>query len=98
MNANILEIFRSIQGEGKYAGVSQVFIRFFECNMHCAWCDTPQSIGAGPREFPRYPAQGLLEAIKPLARNAQALSITGGEPLIQADFLKEFLPLARKAK
>ena len=43
--ANILEVFQSIQGEGKYAGVKQVFVRFFECNMHCVWCDTPHSIG-----------------------------------------------------
>ena len=43
--ANILEIFQSIQGEGKYAGVKQVFVRFYECNMHCVWCDTPHSIG-----------------------------------------------------
>ena len=43
--ANISEIFQSIQGEGKYAGASQVFVRFFECNMHCAWCDTPHAIG-----------------------------------------------------
>ena len=45
MNARILEIFKSTQGEGKYVGAWQIFVRFFECNMHCVWCDTPHSIG-----------------------------------------------------
>ncbi len=98
IKAKIVEIFRSIQGEGPYAGQMQVFVRFFECNMHCVWCDTPQSIGDGKREFTQYTPQELIEAIKPLTKNAHALSITGGEPLIQADFLKEFLPLAKKLK
>ncbi len=98
MNAKIVEIFRSIQGEGPYAGEMQVFIRFFECNMHCTWCDTPQSIGDGKREYLTYSAQELWQTIKPLTHNAATVSVTGGEPLIQAEFLKEFLPIVRRHK
>lgn len=90
MNAKILEIFRSIQGEGKYAGVPQVFVRFFECNMHCVWCDTPASIGDGKREYKELNLTETLSQVNALYDHAHSVSITGGEPLLQKDFLKEF--------
>ncbi|RYD04476.1 hypothetical protein N752_13975 [Desulforamulus aquiferis] len=34
--ANIQEIFSSIQGEGPYVGCRQIFIRFTGCNWQCA--------------------------------------------------------------
>src|SRR3989338_494239 len=88
MNANILEIFRSIQGEGKYAGVSQVFVRFFECNMHCAWCDTPHSIGDTTRKFEQVDIEEVWGKVKSLAANCHSVSITGGEPLLQPEAVK----------
>ena len=90
MNAKILEIFRSIQGEGKYAGVPQVFVRLFECNMHCVWCDTPASIGDGKREYKELSIEHTLSQINAIYENAHSVSITGGEPLLQNDFLKVF--------
>ncbi|MCZ7372375.1 MAG: 7-carboxy-7-deazaguanine synthase QueE, partial [Candidatus Methanoperedens sp.] len=44
MDAQISEIFNSIQGEGPYVGVRQVFVRFQKCQLHCAYCDTPRKI------------------------------------------------------
>jgi organic radical activating enzyme len=35
----ISEVFSSLQGEGPYLGVQQIFIRFGRCNMHCGYCD-----------------------------------------------------------
>ena len=40
MQANISEIFYSAQGEGKYIGVAQVFIRLSGCPYDCPYCDT----------------------------------------------------------
>ena len=97
MKAKILEIFKSLQGEGKYIGIPQVFVRFFECHMHCAWCDTPDSIGDGKREFSEYSPEELLEEIKPFVSGCHSVSLTGGEPLLQADFIKEFIPYIREA-
>ena len=37
---NIAEKFVSINGEGQRAGQLAVFIRFFGCNLRCAYCDT----------------------------------------------------------
>ena len=95
--AKILEIFQSIQGEGKYAGVRQVFVRFFECHMHCVWCDTPNSIGDGDREYTEYLPTQLWESVEPLLKGCQSVSLTGGEPLLQTDFIKEFVPYLKKA-
>ena len=86
MNAKILEIFRSIQGEGKYAGVPQVFVRFFECNMHCVWCDTPASIGDGKREYKELALEDVLKQVNALYDHAHSVSITGGEPLLAERF------------
>jgi len=95
-NAKILEIFQSIQGEGKYAGIKQVFVRFFECNMHCSWCDTPNSIGDTVRNFDEMSLDQLMPKIRALKAGCSSVSLTGGEPLLQADFIKELLPELRK--
>jgi len=90
LNAKILEIFHSIQGEGRYAGVPQVFVRLFECNMHCVWCDTPASIGDGKREYQEMTVEQVRAQVNAIYEKAHSVSITGGEPLIQQDFLKDF--------
>ena len=97
MKAKILEIFRSIQGEGRYVGVDQVFVRFFECNMHCVWCDTPHSIGDTTRRFDEFTVDELWQKISELWDHCHSISLTGGEPLMQKDFIKTLLPKLKKA-
>jgi len=98
MKAKILEVFDSIQGEGLYAGAKQVFVRFFECNMHCSWCDTPHSIGDGKREFVEREIHDVFADIQKYWPGCHSVSLTGGEPLLQADFIRELLPLMKKNK
>ncbi len=95
MNAKILEIFQSTQGEGKYIGVPQVFVRFFECNMHCVWCDTPHSIGDTTRHYKEFTLDSLVSEIKALWGQSHSVSITGGEPLVQAEFINTLTPVLR---
>lgn len=90
MNAKILEIFRSVQGEGKYVGAPQVFVRFLECNMRCVWCDTPVSIRKGRQGSKELSLEEALTQVNVLYEDAHSVSITGGEPLLQKDFLKSF--------
>ncbi len=90
MKGKISEIFESIQGEGIYAGEKQIFVRFFGCNLSCRFCDTPLN------NFSEYEPQGLLSEIRLYQGNYHSVSFTGGEPLLQKDFLKEALILVKQ--
>lgn len=85
MKAKIAEIFESVQGEGLYLGEKQVFVRFFNCNLSCAYCDTKLD------RFTEYEPKELFEEIKLYRNKYHSISFTGGEPLLYADFLKEIL-------
>ena len=94
--AKIKEIFQSIQGEGLYIGCSQIFIRFCACNLCCDYCDTdfyPSNIN-DKNSFFEFTPDELSEYIKTNynLKKVHSISLTGGEPLIWTDFLKEFLP------
>ena len=43
MRAPVAEIFSSVQGEGPFVGVRQVFVRTYGCDLECRYCDTPAS-------------------------------------------------------
>ncbi len=86
--AQINEIFDSIQGEGPYIGYRQLFIRFCGCNINCAYCDTEFKTGT------IYTTDELIKKVKTYdLKTIHSISLTGGEPLIHFEFLKEFLPL-----
>lgn len=103
MAAYISEIFNSIQGEGLYVGTRQVFVRFEKCQLHCAYCDTPQARGVtktcrvektpGKRDFYNLKNPLDREKVEELIHklwspSTKHVSLTGGEPLIHADFIK----------
>jgi 7-carboxy-7-deazaguanine synthase len=87
MKARINEVFDSVQGEGLYLGEKQIFVRFFNCNLSCGYCDTKLD------RFTEYEPKELFEEIKLYRDKYHSISFTGGEPLLYADFLKEILKL-----
>jgi len=90
MKTRINEIFSSIQGEGKLIGRRQVFVRFSGCNLDCEYCDTPHS--KDPSYGTLFSEEELKESIKNLITpDFHSVSLTGGEPLLHADFIKYFL-------
>lgn len=89
--AHVKEIFTSIQGEGPYVGVKQLFIRFCGCNLKCDYCDTVEEQNEDLIELS---PQELKESLQDFnLKTIHSISLTGGEPLLWADFLAEFLPL-----
>lgn len=85
--AKVAEIFDSVQGEGPYIGYRQLFVRFCGCNLLCDYCDTEFDKGDD------YTVAQLVEKIKSFKLEPlHSVSLTGGEPLLQYEFLKEFLP------
>lgn len=83
------EIFASIQGEGPYVGYKQLFVRFCNCNLKCNYCDTEFMTGKD------YNPCELAENVNNYT-DVHSVSLTGGEPLLQVEFLKEFLPHVEK--
>lgn len=93
MNTKVKEIFSSIQGEGPVVGYKQLFIRFCDCNLKCNYCDT---------EFDKTNAMEFspIELYKKISseydlKTFHSISLTGGEPLLSIEFLKDFLPLLK---
>ena len=87
MIGKISEVFDSVQGEGLYLGQKQIFIRFFGCNLKCQFCDTKLD------RFFEYEPHELLDEVKLYRDKYHSVSFTGGEPLLQNNFLKEMLQL-----
>lgn len=92
-----------MQGEGKYLGCRQIFVRLADCNLNCAYCDTDcrradyckVETAAGSATFrdvknPLDSAQ-VAEVIKEFSDAAptQAISFTGGEPLLHWQFIRD---------
>lgn len=44
--APLIEVFHSIQGEGRFVGVPMTFLRTATCPLRCLYCDTPNSYEA----------------------------------------------------
>ncbi len=103
--AVISEIFSSIQGEGLYCGERQIFVRFAGCSLRCAYCDTVSAqddaesclvhYGDGTAELPnpltKDDVMGAVRKLDDPPGLHHSVSLTGGEPLLQSDFLAELL-------
>lgn len=90
LKADILEIFSSVQGEGPFMGVKQIFIKFARCNTSCEFCDVESPFP--PKDFS---VNKLLSIVKQIYENSgshHSVSLTGGEPLLYKEYLKTFLP------
>ena len=73
----LVEIFESLQGEGRNMGRPCVFVRFAGCNLKCPWCDTDVT-----KRF----SASLDELLAELGQyKAKSVILTGGEPTMQKE-------------
>jgi 7-carboxy-7-deazaguanine synthase len=86
----INEIFYSLQGEGELAGLPTVFIRTTGCNLRCSYCDTTYAY----KEGCDLSVDQILRIIQ--SYKCASVCITGGEPLLQKDFITLLTALVRK--
>jgi len=91
MGGKIAEVFDSVQGEGIYLGERQLFVRFYGCNLHCKYCDTRMD------SFLEYEPEELFLELQLYPKGYHSVSFTGGEPLMQYDFLKSVMKLNHMA-
>ncbi|MBD2181126.1 7-carboxy-7-deazaguanine synthase QueE [Planktothrix sp. FACHB-1355] len=109
--ARLIEVFSAIQGEGMNVGTRQIFIRFALCDLRCHFCDSAHTWSVpevcqiektpGWRDFETHPNPVMLtDLLSWVERQNQpglhdSISLTGGEPLLSAPFLVQFLPEVR---
>lgn len=106
--ANLVEVFSAIQGEGLNVGTRQIFIRFGGCDLRCHFCDSGNTWEAnaqcriektpGQRDFVVYDNPVTEDQLLSWVNQQHqphlhdSISLTGGEPLLHAKFLQQFLP------
>ena len=88
----VVEIFDSIEGEGIRAGEFSTFIRLAGCNLRCSYCDTGYALPASSGHD--MDISEVMQAVGE-AKNRN-VTLTGGEPLLQAESLDLVRELIRR--
>ncbi len=84
-----MEHFRTLQGEGFYAGCDAYFIRLAGCDVGCVWCDVKESWEVSTEQWTDY--ETVLSWLDDFT--GDIVVITGGEP-----FIYDMEPLTSKIK
>ncbi len=74
----LVEDFYTIQGEGFHSGKPAYFIRLGGCDVGCRWCDAKYTWN--PKLYPPTPIEAIVA--RAASYPAQAIVLTGGEPLL----------------
>lgn len=92
----IVDLHTCIQGEGRCAGIPHILIRFTGCNLNCMFsewiCDT--AYASWLPEHGKYSLQDIIDIVDENPQIKYAL-ITGGEPTIHPELLKEVIGILK---
>ena len=77
-------------------GERQIFVRLAGCPWRCRYCDTPDSLSTEGHKS--MSVEDVLDEVHHLQEEKEhrTVSLTGGEPLVQADFLQALLPALQR--
>lgn len=98
-NARLFDIQRGSLVDGP--GIRTVFF-FYGCPMRCAWCHNPEGIGNVQSDrfaVREYTVRELFDIAKediPFYRPDGGITCSGGECMLQGEFLTEFLKECRR--
>lgn len=88
----VIELFKSLQGEGLFIGRPSLFVRLDGCNLRCPACDTAYAWtaaafihGPGVRNIPWEQVDNALD------EEPMHVVLTGGEPLLSPDAIRRLL-------
>lgn len=91
MKIKVNEVYKSLQGEGRYQGIPVIFIRLSGCTRNCEFCDS--------KYHTQYKEVDITELAKEINSYKTEVVITsGGEPTIQIVAIKELYKLLKHLK
>lgn len=77
----ITEVFYSLQGETRTAGLPTVFVRLTGCPLRCQYCDSAYAFSGGTIRS----LESILEQVA--SYRPRYVCVTGGEPLAQQNVI-----------
>lgn len=89
----VVEIFNSIEGEGKRIGLPCTFIRLFGCNLNCSYCDSRYAC-EDSSDCTIMTAEEIVDQVKKIG--CPYITVTGGEPMIHTGIHKLLELLVRE--
>jgi len=90
----IHSIFSSLQGEGRFQGYPTLFVRFYGCNLRCAYCDAVDAVEG--ESFSDMTVKEVLRKIN--EHDFYDVCITGGEPMCQKNDIYDLLRVIGKER
>lgn len=79
----VVEIFKSIDGEGIRAGFPVTFIRLAGCNLRCSYCDSNYACDWKDEDVTDMTPEEIYNQVYKMGNTR--ITLTGGEPLIHDD-------------
>lgn len=79
----VVEIFKSIDGEGIRAGFPVTFIRLAGCNLRCSYCDSNYACDWKDEDVTEMTPKEIFKNV--YLKGNTRITLTGGEPLIHED-------------
>jgi len=99
----LVQHFVSLEGEGGTIGRSALYIRTGECSLRCNFCDTAYSVeGKGEHDIVDMTSDKYVDLLRKTysrlqRKNITNLSITGGEPLLNINHIKDLILKTKEA-